>query len=129
MDILYRFANASLTLRVVEHLTQLRFVADVTVTIVHQLDGWVLRLELDHLVCPRDILDLRALLSEFGEAFKPQGTLKVALWRLDIGESPVTVMRRQQVAIVSYGQPNRSDIEEVCKQFISGLGYCPATLV
>ena len=129
MDIVYRFANASLTLRIVERLAQLRFVAHVRATVIHQLDGWILRLELDHSVCPRDILDLRALLSEFGDAYCPQGPLKVALWGLDVGESPITVMRRQQVAIVSYGEANRSDIEAFCKQFISGLGYCPATLV
>ena len=129
MDIVYRFANASLTLRVIEHLSQLPFVTDLKVTVVHRLDGWVLRLELDHLVCPRDILNLRSFLSELGEVYKPEGSLKVAFWGLDVGESPVAVMQKQQVAIVSYGGPNRIEIEEFCKQFISGLGYCPATLV
>ncbi|MEM6503191.1 MAG: hypothetical protein AAF685_15320 [Cyanobacteria bacterium P01_C01_bin.89] len=129
MDIFYRFANASLTLRTVERLAQLQFVTDMQVTIVHQPDGWILRLELDHMVCPLDILDLRSFLSELGEVYEPKGPLKVAFWGLDVGESPISVMRQQQVAIVSYGLPNRIDIEEFCKEFIAGLGYCPATLV
>jgi hypothetical protein len=37
-------------------------------------------------------------------------------------------MRRYQIAIVSYGSPDASDIEAFKEQFTRGLGYCPETL-
>jgi hypothetical protein len=52
----------------------------------------------------------------------------MALWGLQIGQSPVEVMRRYQVAVVSHGKPDREDIEAFRRQFVMGLGYCPETL-
>jgi hypothetical protein len=52
----------------------------------------------------------------------------MALWGLETGQTPVEVMRRYQVAIVSHGQPDRLEIEEFRQQFVQGLGYCPETL-
>jgi hypothetical protein len=33
-----------------------------------------------------------------------------------------------QVAVVSHGYPDKSDIEAFRQQFTMGLGYCPETL-
>jgi hypothetical protein len=52
----------------------------------------------------------------------------MALWSLEAGQSPVDVMRRYQVAIVSHGNPEREEIETFRQQFVRGLGYCPETL-
>ena len=47
---------------------------------------------------------------------------------LENGQSPIDVMRRYQVAIVSHGKPDREEIEAFRRQFVMGLGYCPETL-
>ncbi len=52
----------------------------------------------------------------------------MAFWALETGQSPVAVMRRYQVAVVSYGKPDRKEIEAFRNQFVMGLGYCPETL-
>ena len=52
----------------------------------------------------------------------------MALWGLETGQSPLGVMRRYQVAVVSHGIPNREDIESFRTQFVKGLGYCPEAL-
>jgi hypothetical protein len=44
------------------------------------------------------------------------------------GQSPVDVMRRYQVAVVSHGKPEKEEIEAFRQHFIRGLGYCPQTL-
>ena len=67
-------------------------------------------------------------MNELGFAYKPGIRVQMALWNLETGESPIDVMRRYQVAIVSHGRPNVQDIEQFREQFVQGLGYCPETL-
>ena len=52
----------------------------------------------------------------------------MVFWSLETGQSPIDVMSRYQVAIVSYGSPDSNDIEAFRQQFTRGLGYCPETL-
>jgi hypothetical protein len=52
----------------------------------------------------------------------------MAFWSLESGQTPVDVMRRYQVAVVSHGSPEREEIEAFRQQFVRGLGYCPETL-
>ena len=47
---------------------------------------------------------------------------------LETGQSPVDVMRRYQVAIVSHGVPDSAEITTFRTEFVRGLGYCPETL-
>jgi hypothetical protein len=54
--------------------------------------------------------------------------LQMALWSLETGQSPLSVMRRYQVAVVCHGIPDRKEIEAFRQQFVKGLGYCPETL-
>jgi hypothetical protein len=54
--------------------------------------------------------------------------LQMVFWSLETGQSPIDVMRRYQVAIVSHGTPDQQDIEAFRQQFTKGLGYCPETL-
>jgi hypothetical protein len=72
--------------------------------------------------------DFRAFMSELGIPYEPNIRIKMALWGLETGQSPLSVMRRYQVAVVSHGQPNREDIEAFRTQFVQGLGYCPEAL-
>jgi hypothetical protein len=128
MDYLYYLANASLTLRVVEHLHSMPWLPVRFITVIHQIDGWVVKIKLDRPLDAQDDGDFRAFLNEQGISYEPEIRVRMALWGLETGQSPVDVMRRYQVAVVSHGSPDRTEIEEFRKQFVQGLGYCPETL-
>ncbi len=128
MEYLYYLANASLTLRVVEHLHQMRWLPVRFMTVIHQIDGWVVKVQLSRALSGAEDGDFRAFLNELGIPFEPELRVQMALWGLETGQSPVEVMRRYQVAVVSYGSPDRTEIEEFRHQFVQGLGYCPETL-
>ncbi|MEB3314503.1 MAG: hypothetical protein VKL98_10190 [Cyanobacteriota bacterium] len=128
MEYTYYLANASLTLRVVEHLLANPRLPLLFMTVIHQIDGWVLRIKMASTLDEAAAEDLRAYLNELGVAYDPGMRVRMALWGLQIGQSPVEVMRRYQVAVVSHGKPDREDIEAFRHQFVMGLGYCPETL-
>jgi hypothetical protein len=128
MDYLYYLANASLSLRIVEYLhARPRFSLNF-LTVVHQIDGWVLRIKLNRTLSIQDDGDFRAFLNELGVPYDPSVRMQMALWSLETGQSAVKVMRRYQVAVVSHGTPDREEVEEFRQQFVRGLGYCPETL-
>ncbi len=128
MDYLYYLANASLTSRVVEHLLASSHIPVEFVTVIHQIDGWIVRVKMSRYLEPKQHGDFRAFMNELGIPFEPGIRVQMALWGLETGQSPIDVMQRYQVAIVSHGTPDRSEIEEFRKQFVQGLGYCPETL-
>lgn len=130
MNYLYFLSNASLTLRVVEHLrdhnNNNREVGFVTV--IHKIDGWIIKVKFTKPLSPQQDGDFQAYMKELGINYQPDIRLQMALWSLETGQSPVEVMRRYQVAVVSHGTPDKSDIEAFRQQFTRGLGYCPETL-
>lgn len=128
MDYVYHLANASLTLRVVEHLLDMDSLPLSFMTVIHQIDGWVVKVRLYDTTTSATAEDFRAYLSELGIPHEPNIRLRMALWGLETGQSPVDVMRRYQVAVVSHGRPDREEIEAFRNQFVMGLGYCPETL-
>lgn len=128
MEYLYYLANASLTLRVVEYLHSASQLPVRFMTVIHQIDGWVVKVKMSRYLTPQEDGDFRAFLNELGIPYEPEIRIQMALWSLETGQSPIDVMRRYQVAIVSHGNPDRSEIEEFRKQFVLGLGYCPETL-
>lgn len=128
MEYIYYLANASLTLRVVEHLHRMPWFPVRFMTVIHQIDGWVVKVKLDGALDAQKDGDLRAFLNELGIPYEPEIRVRMAMWGLETGQSPVEVMRRYQVAVVSHGNPDRTEIEEFRVQFVQGLGYCPETL-
>lgn len=128
MEYTYYLANASLTLRVVEYLHSTRWLSVRFMTVIHQIDGWVIKIKLDAPLASQEHGDFIAFLNELGIPYEPEIRVRMALWGLETGQSPVDVMRRYQVAVVSHGSPDRYEIEEFRKQFVQGLGYCPETL-
>jgi hypothetical protein len=128
MDYLYYLANASLTLRVVEFLHSNKRLPLHFMTVIHQIDGWVVRVKFLEVLNPQQDGDFRAFLSELGIPYEPNIRVRMALWGLETGQSPVEVMQRYQIAVVSHGQPDRREIEAFRGQFVQGLGYCPETL-
>lgn len=128
MEYLYFLANASLTQRIVEYLHRNRQIPLHSLTVLHQIDGWVVKIKMKNTLDIQQHGDFRAFLNELGIAYQPEVRVKMALWSLDAGQSPIEVMRRYQVAVVSHGRPDREEIESFRRQFVNGLGYCPETL-
>lgn len=128
MEYLYYLGNASLTLRVIEYLHQRPQVPVSFVSVIHQIDGWVVRIKIQGQLPPHEESNCRAVLNELGVSYEPPMRVQMALWSLEAGQSPVDVMRRYQVAIVSHGNPEKDEIETFRQQFVKGLGYCPETL-
>lgn len=128
MDYLYYLANASLTLRVIDYLRTMSHGQDASITVVHQIDGWIVKVRFAQSLHPRQHGDFQAYMSELGITYEPEMRLQMVFWSLETGQSPVEVMRRYQVAIVSHGKPDTKEIEAFRQQFTKGLGYCPETL-
>jgi hypothetical protein len=128
MEYLYYLANASLTLRVVQHLHKRPQTSVSFITVIHQIDGWVVRIKLRDPISAQEDGDLRAFFNELGISYEPPMRVQMALWSLEAGQNSVDVMRRYQVAIVSHGSPEKEEIEAFRQQFVRGLGYCPETL-
>ncbi len=128
MDYLYYLANASLTLRVIEYLQRMNYFRHCSMTVIHQINGWILKVKFKQPLPPQQHGDFRAFMSELGISYEPEIRMQMVFWSLETGQSPIDVMRRYQVAIVSHGTPDISDIEAFRQQFTRGLGYCPETL-
>ncbi|MBD0389567.1 MAG: hypothetical protein ICV54_24455 [Nostoc sp. C3-bin3] len=128
MDYLYFLANASLSLRVVEYLHSMPQLPVKFMTVIHQIDGWVIKVRMNSPLTPQQHGDFRAFMNELGIPYIPGIRLQMALWSLETGQSPLEVMRRYKMAVVSHGSPDKSDIEAFRQQFMMGLGYCPETL-
>lgn len=127
MEYLYYLANASITLRIVEYLHSTAQLPVAFVTVIHQIDGWVVKVKMNPITSQQDG-DFRAFLNELGIPYEAPMRVNMALWSLEAGQSPIDVMRRYQVAVVSHGSPQREEIEAFRQQFVKGLGYCPETL-
>ena len=128
MDYLYFLANASLSLRTIEYLCNMKHTKNASLTVIHQIDGWIVKIRFPQPIAPKLHGDFRAFMSELGIVYEPEMRLKMVFWSLETGQSLVEVMRRYQVAIVAHGTPNTKEIEAFREQFTQGLGYCPETL-
>ena len=128
MEYLYYLANATLTLRIVEHLHRRPQMPVSFVSVIHQIDGWVVKIKMSSPLDLQQDGDFSAFLHELGIPYEPPMRVNMALWSLEAGQSPIDVMRRYQVAVVAHGSPEREEIEAFRHQFVQGLGYCPETL-
>ena len=125
---LYYLGNASLTLELIEYLRQKDDLCVNCLTTIHKMDGWVVNVNFERCLTPEQHRDFTAFMSELGIPYDPEIRLRMVFWSLETGQSPVDVMRRYQIAIVSHGKPDVNDIEAFRQQFSRGLGYCPETL-
>ena len=128
MEYIYFLANASLTLRVLNRLVNNQEFNHASVTVIHQINGWVIRIKIPKFLPKQQDGNLRAFLSELGVPYKTGVRMDMVFWSLDMGDSPVDVMRNYKVAIVSHGSPDLSDIEDFRQKISQGLGYRPETL-
>ncbi len=129
IEYLYYLPNVSLTLRLIQHLHAKPQIPVLCVTLIHQIDGWLVRIKLRGDITPQADGDFRAFLNELGINYEPQKRLQMALRSLELGQCAVNTMRRYQVAIVSHGNPKKEEIEAFRQNYVKKLGYCPETLV
>ena len=125
---LYYLGNASLTLEVIEYLHQRKELSVNSLTTIHKLDGWIIKICFNRCLTPEQHRDFCAFMHELGIPYDPEIRLRMVFWSLETGQSPIDVMRRYQIAIVSHGNPDANEIETFRQQFSRGLGYCPETL-
>jgi hypothetical protein len=118
MEYLYYFDNASLTLKIFEYLYSFHQMPRAIVTVIHQNDGWLVRVKMYSLLDSQQDRDFKAYLNEFGIPEEPSRRLKMVFLSLEAGYSPLDIMRRYQVVVVSHGSPQRQEIEAFRKLFI-----------
>jgi len=129
MEYTYYFANASLTLRVIDYINSRPWLGVNFITIIHDIDGWIIRIKLLSSLNPLPGGNFRAFLNELGILYHPEIQILMAMWALEMGKSPLYVIANYQVAVVAHGSPHVAEIEEFCNQFIEDLGYSPQTLL
>lgn len=128
MEYLYYLENVSLILQLMEYLHGRPQLKVSYVTVINTIEGWVIRVRLRHQPSPQEDSNFRSMLSELGILYSPPKQIQLALWSLAGGKSPVEVMGRYQVAVVSHGQPKIEEIEAWRQQVIKGLACCSQTL-
>lgn len=127
MEYVYFLGNASLILRVINYFETMTFLKSASLTVIHQINGWVIRIKIPLVLSSQEDCNIKAFLKELGTPYNPGVRLEMVFWSLDMGDSPVVVMRNYRVAIVSHGKPDLDRIEIFRKEFTRGLGYQPET--
>ena len=125
---LYSFANASITLRVIEHLRNNYQSALESVAVINLIDRWLVKINLKYDIDIELAKNLRAFLQEMGIFDRPSARIAMVLEQLEEGESITAIMNRYQVVIVAYGKPEKEEIEIFREQIVERLGYCPQNM-
>lgn len=94
MEYLYYLANTSLTLRVIDFLSSNHSLPVQFITVIHQIDGWIIKIKMRQYLTPQEHGDFRAFMHELGVPYEPDMRILMALWGLETGQSPLSVMRR-----------------------------------
>ena len=126
---IYSFPNASLTLRVIEHLRNSCQSTLNSVAVINLLDCWMVKVILKPSIGDRSAKNLQAFFNEMGVVYKPSAKVVAVLTGLEAGESPTVIMNRYQVVIVAYGKPEIEEIEIFRDRVVERLGYCPQNMM
>ena len=104
MEYLHCFANASLTLRLIEYLDRSELPLDF-ISVIHHIDKWIVRIKMKYSLNVQQDGDFWAFLNELGTPAHPPEQIQLALRALEEGQSPTQVMNRYQIIIVAHGSP------------------------
>lgn len=127
-EYMYSLANASFTLRIIEHLRNKYQSTLDSVAVINLIDRWLVKVNLKESIDIFSAKNLQAFLNEMGVAYKPSARIATALAKLEAGESITAIMNRYQVVIVAYGKPEKEEIEIFREQIVERLGYCPQNM-
>ncbi|WP_038019290.1 hypothetical protein [Synechococcus sp. PCC 7335] len=129
MDFLFCLSNASLTQRVLAYLSKKLKREIDCVTVIFLNEFWVLRVRLKATTSIVLAKDCQAVLNENGIPCPTSVYLRQVASALDSGHDPRSVMNDYHVTIISHGSPQGVEIEHFRERFVSGLGYCPPSLI
>lgn len=110
MEYFYYFENASLLLRSLDYLYGKSQMPKAIVTVIHQMDGWLVKVKINSPFNSQLDLDLRAYFHEVGIPEEPSRRVNIALMSLEAGESPIDIMRRYQIVVVFHGHLEQKEI-------------------
>lgn len=125
----YCIANASLMQRLLTMLHNRLGPNLICTTVIFFNDFWILRIILRPGTSTVDCDDCRAILQENGIPHTLNPLIQSAFQDLDRKDTLLDVMNRYKVVILSHGSLKLEEISAFQKHFISGLGYCPSSLV
>jgi hypothetical protein len=125
---LYCFANFSLTLKIIEYLRHYYQTILQSVAVINLVNGWLIKINLKSYISLESAKNLQAILDEMGIPFEPPPQIAKALTRLEAGDSPTEIMNRYQIVIVTYGKPEKEEIELFRQAILERLGYCPQNM-
>lgn len=128
MDELFSLENASLVLRLIDHLMENLAIPLKFFTVIYEDSNWMVRFKSLRQLPREQEKNLEAFLWEIGSPCIPSLKMSQALMDLELGRSPVDVMQRYRIVVVSHGIPSAIEVEFFRREFISLLGYCPCTL-
>lgn len=127
-EYLYCFANFSSTLRIIDYLHSYYRTILHSVAVISLVNGWLVKINLKNYISLKTAKNLQAFLDEMGVVFDPPTHIAEALTRLEAGESPTDIMNCYRVVIVTYGKPEKEEIEIFREQILERLGYCPQNM-
>lgn len=111
VEYLYYFETASLTLRIVDYLCGKSQMPEVILTVIQQMDGWLVKVKINSTINSQENRDFQAYLSELGTPEEPSKRINMALVSLEAGQSPIDIMRRYQLVVVFHGSPKQEEIQ------------------
>ncbi|MGL5943448.1 MAG: hypothetical protein ACRC2S_24395 [Waterburya sp.] len=127
-EYLYSFPNASITLRIVEHLRDNYQSIVESVIVINLIDRWLIKVKLSSNIGLDAAKNLQAFWQEMGVVYQPSAKIIKVLEKLEAGESPTKIMNHYQVVIVTCGKPEKQEIEIFRDQIVERLGYCPQNM-
>jgi hypothetical protein len=128
MDYLYQISKASLVLRVIDYLQRADARPIQFITVLHQLEGWIVRIKPESSWSLKAQADFQAFMQEVGILYSPTERIESVLHALEVGTHPVVVMEHYHILVINHGFPEIHEIEIFCERFVQGLGYRPETL-
>ena len=124
---IYSFANASLTLRVIEYLRNQSLPVE-SVAVINLIDRWLVKVKMKYPLPVELSKNVLAFFNEMGMPYTPSTRIEMALWELEAGKSPTEVMNRYQVVVVAYGEPEKEEVEIFREEIVERLGYRPQNM-
>jgi len=127
-EYLYSFANASITLRIIEHLRSNYQSKLESVIVINLIDCWLVKAKFNSNLPLYTAENIRAFWQEMGIVYEPSRKISEVLRKLEAGESPTKIMNLYQVVVVTCGKPEKQEIEIFRDQIVERLGYCPQNM-
>ena len=125
MDELVVIKNASLVLRLIDHLMNHDSICLQFLTVLYLDHSWIVRIRTE-LISQYEEDNLESFLWEIGEPCHLFPPLSQVLMDLELGRSPVDVMHQYGIPVISHGEPSAHEVQIFQREFIdkvNGVTY------